>query len=121
MIHIIYIYLIINSFIAGNYLFDSFNDDKGFKKFGIFIILFLFGIPWIILFLIGEISIFRWLKREVKFVTWFYLTDKCKGIVCNNKNMTKVEVLEYFNEIASESHKQNKRHNRLIQKRYGTK
>jgi hypothetical protein len=119
MTHIIYIYLIINSFIAGNYLFDTFNDDKGIKKVGIFSVLFLFGAPWVLLYLIIQIPMFKWIKYEVRFLYTFYFTNYWKNAVENDKDRSKEAMLKTLNDFAEDSNKQAKRHNRLIQKRYG--
>ena len=119
MIHLIYIYLMINSFIAGNYLFDTFNDDKGFKKFEIFSVLFLFGAPLVLISFIVEIPIFRWLRNEITFICHFYFTNYWKNAVENNEDRSKEEMLKMLNDFSEDSNKQVKRHNRLIQKRYG--
>lgn len=119
VIHLIYIYLIINSFIAGNYLFDTFNDDRGIKKFGNFSVLFLFGAPWVLLYLISQIPMFMWIKYEIIFIYHFYITHYWKNKVENNKERSKEGVLEMLNNFAEKSNKQSKRHNRLIQKKYG--
>jgi hypothetical protein len=118
MIHLIYIYLIINSFIAGNYLFNDDYDDKGFKRFLNFSVLFLFGAPWILLYLISELPIFRWITFEIRFLYTFYFTNYWKNAVENNEERDKEGVLEMLNNFAEKSNKQSKRHNRLIQKRY---
>jgi hypothetical protein len=119
MIHIIYIYFIINSFIAGNYLFDGFNDDSSLRKLGIFSVLFLFGAPWILLYLVSELPRFRWIKNEFWFIYHFYITNYWKNAVENNQERDKEGVLEMLNNFAEKSNKQSKRHNRQIQKRYG--
>ena len=121
MIHIIYMYLILNSFIASNYLFDTFNDDSRLRKLGIFTVLFLFGAPWMLLYLINELSIFRWIKTEIRFLYTFYFTNYWKNAIENNKDKSKEKALETLNNFAEKSNKQTKRHNRLIQKRYGSK
>jgi len=121
MTHLIYIYLIINSFISGNYLFDTFNGDKGFKKFGIFSVLLFFGAPWILLYLISELPIFRWIKNEFWFIYHFYITDYWKNVVENNEERTKEGVLEFLNNSTKNASKQVKRHTRLIIKKYATK
>jgi hypothetical protein len=116
--HIIYIYLIINSFIAGNYLFDTFNDDKGFKKFVTFSVLFLFGAPLVLISFIVEIPMFKWLRNEITFICHFYFTNYWKNAVENNEDRSKEAMLNMLNDFAEDSNKQAKRHNRLIQKRY---
>jgi hypothetical protein len=118
MTHLIYIYLIINSFIAGNYLFDDFNDDRGIKKFVIFSVLFLFGAPWILLYLSSQLPVFKWIKIEVRFLYTFYITDYWKNAIENDKDRTEEEMLKILNDFAQKSNRQSKRHNRLIQKRY---
>jgi hypothetical protein len=119
MIHLIYTYLIINSFIAGNYLFDDFNDDSSLRKFGVFSVLFLFGAPWVLLYLVSELLIFRWIKAEIRFLYTFYFTDFWKDIIENHPDRSKNNMLNYLQDFAEKSNKQSKRHNRLIQKRYG--
>lgn len=121
MIHIIYIYLIINSFIAGNYLFDDFNDDKGFKKFLWFLFLFFFGAIFILVFFISEIPQLTWIKNEIKFIYHYYLTDYWKNAIENNEDRSKEYMLKMLNDFAENSNKQSKRHNRLIQKKYGNR
>lgn len=119
MTHIIYIYLIINSFIAGNYLFDGFNDDRGLKKLFYTFVLFFFGAIWVLLYLIIQLPIFRWLKYEIRFTYTFYFTNYWKNAIENDKDRTKEEMLKILNEFAEDSNKQAVRHNRLIQKKYG--
>ena len=119
MTHIIYIYLILNSFIVGNYLFNDDYNDKGFKRFLNFSVLFLFGAPWMLSYLINELSIFRWIKYEIRFLYTFYFTNYWKNAIENNKDKSKEKVLETLNNFAEKSNKQTKRHNKLIQKRYG--
>ena len=121
MIHILYIYLILNGFIAGNYLFDGFNDDSSLRKFGVFSVLFLFGTPWILLYLLSEIPLFRWIAFEIRFIYTFYFTNYWKNAIENDKDRSKKEMLKISNEFAENSNKQVKRHNRLIQKRYGNR
>jgi len=118
MLHIIYIYVIINSFITSNYLFDSFNDDGFLKKILIFLFLFFFGAIFILLYLIFQIPIFEWLKNEIKFIYHFYLSDYWKNAIENNEERSKESVLEILSTFAKNSNKQSKRHNRLIQNRY---
>jgi uncharacterized membrane protein len=112
----------INSFIAGNYLFDTFNDDKGIKKFVTFSVLFLFGAPWVLLYLIIQIPMFKWLRNEITFICHFYFTDYWDKIMLDDNYSetykTTKEKLERSAKMVRTASKQVKRHNRLIQKRY---
>lgn len=119
MVHLIYIYLIINSFIVGSYLFDDFNDHGRLKKILICILLFFFGSPFILAYLILQLHTTKWLKNEIRFIYHFYLSDYWKNAVENNENKTSKEMLEELNKFAENHNKQVQRHNRLIQKRHG--
>ena len=124
MIHIIYIYLIINSFIAG-YLF---NNNYKWEKIGYTLTVsfsaFLFGIfGYLFYFLILFFApILGWIVREVKFTYRFYCTDYWDKIMLDDNYSetykTTKEKLERSAKVVRTASKQLKRHNRLIQKRY---
>lgn len=124
MIHIIYIYLIINSFITGWYLGKHISETL-FSKVISFSVLILFGaisVPlyYMILKFAGHIG---WVTREIRFIYRFYCTDYWDKIMLDDnyseKYKTTKEKLERSAKVVRTASKQVKRHNRLIQKRYG--
>lgn len=77
MIHLIYIYLIINSFILGSYLFDWLNYDNLIKKVFWSVLLFFFGgilIPlWFLIDPFAEVI--GYIYKEITFQYGFHFTD----------------------------------------------
>ncbi len=125
MIHLIYIYLIINSFIVGFHLNDRYRFESKTYLITVSVLLFLFGgilIPLIYGF--NPITKIReWVIREVKFQYRFYLTDYWDKIFLDDDYSedfkTREEKLKMAEKVSKNS-KQIQRHNKQIQKKYAT-
>jgi hypothetical protein len=123
MTHLIYIYLIINSFLLGWHLKENWFESLNYKLicFSVFI---LFGA--IILPLVYILPILAqyigWIVTEVRFNYRFYCTDYWDKILLDDlyseEYKTREEKLKRANETTKNASKQVKRHNKLIQKRY---
>ena len=126
MTHIIYIYLIINSFILGWHLRENRFETLSYKVIAL-IFLSLFGA--IILPLIYMLPIIikpiEWVYREIKFQYRFRFTDYWDKILLDDnyseEYKTLEEKLKRVNKMTEGASKQVRRHNKLIQKRYGSK
>lgn len=124
MVHLIYIYLIINSFVAG-YVFDDYRFESKFYRLGVFICSILFGGILSLLYTILPLiaSILGWLFREIKFQYRFRFTDYWDKILLDDNYSdvykTREEKLKRANQTARSGSKQVKRHNKLIQNKYG--
>jgi len=124
MIHLIYIYLIINSFIAGywfneNHTWGSMKSAIGFA----FLTLFFGVVGYIFYFLFLLFTpILGWLYREIRFQYRFYLTNYFDKILLDD-NYSEVyktceEKLKGSEELTKNGSKQLQRHNKQIQKKY---
>jgi hypothetical protein len=125
MIHLIYTYLIINSFIAG-YFFNE-NDRWESRKYaiGFSILCLVFGglilltYPLFLLFT----PILGWFYKEISFQYRFYCTDFWDKILLDDNYSeeyeTREEKLKRSEQLVKNASKQVKRHNRLIEKKYG--
>lgn len=126
MIHAFYIYFIINGFLLGQYVCGT--DYKlvniWIRNFYCFL-LFFFG-AFVLLFdriLPSIFKVFDYIDDEIRFNYRFYCTDYFSKVYSDD-NFTKFydsrkKKLVKTEEMARNSNKQIKRHNRLIQKRYG--
>ena len=124
MAHIIYIYLIINSFILGWHLREYRYETVAYKIV-LTIFMFLFGaiiLPsvYIVHIIVKPVG---WLIREIKFQYRFRFTDFWDKILLDDnyseEYKTLEEKLERANKMTKGASKQVVRHNRLIQKKYG--
>ena len=124
MIHLIYIYLIINSFFLGAYLTDSFNDDNCLKKFLFSLILFLFGgiIAGIDLLSPKILDGLEYITTEIRFQYRMLFTDYFDKIYLDDAYSelydSREKKLKKTEELAKNSSKQMKRHNKQIQNKY---
>ena len=126
MIHIIYIYLIINSFILGWHLRDNRYETLAFNIVSSVVIIFFGAIILPLVYIVPIIvKPLGWLIKEVKFQYRFRFTDFWDKILLDDnysqEYKTREEKLERMKTLTDRFSKQVKRHNRLIQKRYGTK
>ena len=125
MIHIIYIYLIINSFILGSYLLDRFNDYSLIEKVFWSVILFFFGGILLPLIYIGDplVKVIGYIYKEIKFQYRFHFTDFWDKILLDDNYSedykTLGEKLKRAELMIKSGSKQLKRHNKQIQKKYG--
>lgn len=127
MIHLIYIYLIINSFILGSYLFYRLNYDNLIKKVFWSVLLFFFGgilIPlWFLIDPIAEVI--GYIYKEITFQYGFYFTDYWDKILLDDSYSedykTRQEKLKRAELMAISGSKQLKRHNKQVQDKYGGK
>jgi len=125
MIHIIYIYFIINSFLVGVYLSDQFNDDSLLKRQLFSLVLFLFGGIIALLDLVSPkiLNCFEYIATEVRFQYRIYFTDYFDKIYLDDDYAelydSREKKLKRTEELAQNSNKQMKRHNKQIQKKYG--
>ena len=124
MIHIIYIYLIINSFILGWHLRDNRYETLAFNIVSSVVIIFFGAIILPLVYIVPIIvKPLGWLIREVKFQYRFRLTNYWDRILLDDnysqEYKTREEKLERMKTLTDRFSKQVKRHNRLIQKRYG--
>lgn len=125
MIHIIYIYLIINSFILGWHLRDNRHETLAFNIFSSVVVIFfgaiILPLVYVVPILVNPLG---WLIREVKFQYRFRLTNYWDRILLDDnysqEYKTLEEKLERANKTTKNASKQVQRHNRLIQKRYGS-
>jgi hypothetical protein len=127
MIHLIYTYLIINSFIAG-YFFNE-NDRWESRKYaiGFSILCLVFGglilltYPLFLLFT----PILGWFYKEISFQYRFYCTDFWDKIFLDDNYSedykTREEKLKRSEQLVKNGSKQLQRHNKQIQKKYGNK
>ena len=124
MAHIIYIYLIINSFILGWHLREYRYETVAYKIV-LTIFMFLFGaiiLPsvYIVPIIVKPVG---WLIREIKFQYRFRFTNYWDRILLDDnyseEYKTLEEKLQRANKMTKGASKQVRRHNRLIQKRYG--
>ena len=124
MTHIIYTYLIINSFILGWHLREYRYETVAYKTI-LTIFIFLLGavILPIVYILPTIIKPINWLIREIKFQYRFRFTDFWDKILLDDSYSdiykTLEEKLQRANKMTKGASKQVRRHNRLIQKRYG--
>lgn len=124
MTHIIYTYLIINSFILGWHLREYRYETVAYKTI-LTIFIFLLGavILPIVYILPTIIKPINWLIREIKFQYRFRFTDFWDKILLDDSYSdiykTIEEKLQRANKMTKGASKQVRRHNRLIQKRYG--
>ena len=125
MIHIIYIYLIINSFILGSYLLDRFNDYSLIEKVFWSVILFFFGGILLPLIYIGDplVKVIGYIYKEIKFQYRFHFTDYWDKIMLDDgyseEYKTLGEKLKRAELMVKSGSKQLKRHNKQIQNKYG--
>lgn len=125
MIHIIYIYFIINSFLVGVYLSDQFNDDSLLKKRLFSLVLFLFGGIIALLDLMSPkiLNCFEYIVTEMRFQYRMYFTDYFDKIYSDDDFTelydSREKKLKRTEELAQNGNKQVKRHNKQIQKKYG--
>jgi hypothetical protein len=124
MIHLIYIYLIINSFILGVYLADNFNADNVYTRcIYCFLLIFFGGIIALLDFISPKIfDGFEYILREIKFQYRMFFTDYFDKIYLDDKYTdlfdSREKKLKRTEELAQNSSKQMQRHNRQIQKKY---
>ena len=128
MIHLIYIYFIINSFFVGVYLSDQFNDDSLLKKRLFSLVLFLFGgiITLLDLIFPKTLNCFEYVATEIRFQYRMYFTGYFDKIYLDDEYTELYDSLEKklerTEELAQNSDRQQmKRHNKQIQKKYGSK
>ena len=125
MIHIIYIYLIINSFILGSYLLDRFNDYSLIEKVFLPVLLFFFGGILLPLIYIGDplVKVIGYIYKEIKFQYRFHFTDYWDKIMLDDgyseEYKTLGEKLKRAELMVKSGSKQLKRHNKQIQNKYG--
>lgn len=125
MIHIVYIYLVINSFILGAHITDHFNDDGILKNVLFSLLIIFFGaiiLSGYILFVSLE-YFFRPISIEIKFQYRMYFTDYFDKIYLDDNYTedydSREKKLKRTEELAKNSSKQMQKHNRQIQKKYG--
>ena len=124
MTHIIYTYLIINSFILGWHLREYRYETVAYKTI-LTIFIFLLGavILPIVYILPTIIKPIDWLIREIKFQYRFRFTGFWDRILLDDNYSdiykTLEEKLQRANKMTKGASKQVQRHNKLIQKRYG--
>ena len=124
MTHLIYIYLIINSFILGWHLREYRYETVSYKIV-LTVFMFLLGavilpIIYIVPFITKPIG---WIYREIKFQYRFRFTDYWDKILLDDnyseEYKTREEKLERMKTLTDRFYKQVQRHNRLIQNKYG--
>jgi hypothetical protein len=124
MIHIIYIYLIINSFILGWHLRESRFESLSYKVISFSVLIFFGAIILPLIYILPVLAkIIGWVVREVRFNYRFYCTKYWDKVLLDDnyseEYKTREEKLKRANQITKNASKQFKRHNRLIQKKYG--
>ncbi len=116
--------MIINSFIAGWHFEEQRYETLSYKIIS-FSVLFSFGTIlypsiYIVTLLAKPLG---WVTREIRFNYRFYCTDYWDKILLDDnyseEYKTREEKLKRANQTTKNASKQVKRHNRLIQKRYG--
>lgn len=128
MIHAFYIYFIINSFLLGKYVCGTDYKISNVWVVSFYCFLLAFLGTFVLLFDITVPSIFKvfdYIDDEIRFSYRFYCTDYFSRVYSDNSseefyNSQKKKLVK-TEEMAQNSSKQIKRHNRLIQKRYGIK
>ena len=126
MIHLIYIYLIINSFIAGYWFKENYKWESKSYTFTVSFLALLFGVVGYLIyfFLILFAPILGWLYKELQFWYRFKFSNYYDKVYLDDSYSstyrTKEEKLKRTKQLVERGSKQNKRHNRLIQKRYGS-
>jgi len=126
MIHILYIYLIINIFILGAYINSSdYRFDNTYTRYIYCFLLIFFGGIIVILDLISPkiLNCFEYIIRELKFQYRMLFTDYFDKIYLDDEYTelydSREKKLKKTEELAQNSSKQMQRHNRQIQKKYG--
>jgi hypothetical protein len=126
MVHLIYIYLIFNSFLLGGYCNSSeYRFDSNWNRsFYIFFLVFFGGIIASIDFYSPKIlNSFEYIVREIKFQYRMLLTDYFDKIYLDDNYTdlydSRESKLKRTDELSKNSSKQTQRHNKLIQKKYG--
>ena len=126
MIHILYIYLIINSFILGGYISSSdYRFDYKFTRFVYCLILIFFGGIVALLDFISPkfLDIIIYIRIEIKFQYRMYFTDYFDKIYLDDNYTedydSRKKKLKRTEELVKNSSKQMQKHNRQIQKKYG--
>jgi len=126
MTHLIYIYLIINSFIVGFHFNEQYRFESKTYIIIISVFLFLFGgilIP-LIYILKPIVKPIGWIYKEIKFQYRFYFTDYWDKILLDDnyseEYKTTQEKLERSAKLVKNGSKQIQRHNKQIQKKYAT-
>jgi hypothetical protein len=125
MIHLIYLYLIINSFILGAYITDHFNDDSALRNYLFSLIIIFFGAIILLGYFIFVLLdyLFRPISVEITFQYKMYFTDYFDKIYLDDKYTdlydSREKKLKKTEELAQNSSKQMQRHNKQIQKKYG--
>lgn len=118
MIHLIYIYLIINSFLVGSYIMDSFTD-KNLRNYLYCIVIFLFGSIILSVYYIWQFLEF--LAKEVWFIDriLFYIKLYTGGYkkFYNDKERWGITKGQFKNNPDSPIYKAMLK----IEKRYGTR
>jgi hypothetical protein len=124
MIHLIYIYLVINSFIVGGYCNSSeYKFDSNWNRsFYIFFLVFFGGIIALLDFIPQKIlDYFDYLTTEIEFQYRILLTDYFDNIYLDDSYSedydSREKKLKRTEELAQNSSKQ--RHNKQIQNKYG--
>jgi hypothetical protein len=121
MIHLIYIYLILNSFLLGGYCNSSeYRFDSNWNRsFYIFFLVFFGGIIALLDFIPQKIlNSFEYIVREIKFQYRFDFTDYFNEIYFYDYD-SREKKLKITEELAQNSSKQTQRHNKQIQNKYG--
>lgn len=125
MLHLIYIYLIFNSFILGGYCNSSeYRFDSNWNRsVYIFFLIFFGGIITLLDFISPKIfNLFIYITSEIKFQYRFYCTDYFDKIYLDDDYTdlydSREKKLKRTVGLAKNSSKQMQRHNKQIQKKY---
>lgn len=94
MIHLIYIYLLINSIFLGSYLLDRFNNDSLREKVFCSVLLFFFGG----ILVLYEVTISKYIKGGIRdsyfgFLWRLYITRKYDNLNEDQLNFVKSQIL----------------------------
>lgn len=114
MIHVIYIYLIINSLMLGSYILDRFNDDSVRQKIFCSILLFFFGAILVIFELTIADRVERWWESsELNFLWKVYVFRKYDGLLKSQIEYIEGQIL------AEDKNSKLYKHLKIILKRNG--
>jgi hypothetical protein len=126
MIHLIYIYLIFNSFLLGGYCNSSeYRFDSNWNRsFYIFFLVFFGGIIALLDFIPQKIlNSFEYIVREIKFQYRMLFTNYFDKIYLDDNYTedydSREKKLKITEELSKNSSKQTQRHNKQIQNKNG--
>ena len=127
MIHLIYIYFIINSFIAGYWYRENENYETTIFNINMALLCFVFGVVGylIYLFFIVFAPILGYVYKEIIFQYKFRFTDYYDKIFLDDNYSeefrTKEEKIERMKQIMQGFSKQTDRHLKLVLNKYESK